>query len=43
MGGFVKANGAFKLFLTDVAPRANRIRDDADIECGHFAKVGRQN
>lgn len=37
---FVLSNGCFKLLLPDIAPGANRVTDDLDIELRHFAKCG---
>ena len=43
MGGLVEGNPAFQLFLADVAPWADVVRGDGDVEVCHFAEVGSQD
>ena len=43
MGGFVERNAAFQLLFADVAPWADVVGGDGDVEVCHFAEVGSQN
>lgn len=38
VGGFVEGDGVFELGLPNVAPWADSVRDDGDVEVGHSAK-----
>ena len=40
MRGLVEGDAAFQLLLADVAPRADVVRGDGDVEVCHFAYVG---
>lgn len=43
MGGFVERDAAFQLLFADVAPWADIIGGDGDVEVRHSAEVGSQN
>lgn len=43
MGGFVEGNAAFQFLFADVAPWADVVGGDGDIEVRHSAEVGSQN
>ena len=43
MRRLVEGDAAFQLFRADVAPRADVIRGDGDVEDWHFAQAGGQN
>ena len=43
MRRLVEGDAAFQLFGTDVAPRADVVRGDGDVEVCHFAQAGGQN
>lgn len=42
MRGFVEGDRAFQVVFTDVAPRADVVRGDGDVEICHFAETGSQ-
>lgn len=42
MRGLVEGDAAFQLLFADVAPRADVVRGDGDVEVCHFAEVGSQ-
>ena len=43
MRGFVEGYSAFQLVFADVAPGADVVRGDGDVEYCHFGYAGSQN
>ena len=43
MRRFVEGDAAFQLLFADVAPWADIVGGDGDVEVGHFAEMGSQD